>query len=321
MKNMYLYAVANTRANEAALLTKNDLEQLIKAPDYGSAISLLADKGYSAPEDTSYSAMLDREAEKTWALLQENAPEAKVLRLFIIKNDFQNLKACLKGTVMGSDVRNYLVSPSVVDGETLLEAVQERKFSELPEFIAETARHACETLVQTANGQLCDIEVDCACLKEMLNIAQEEKNGLLTQYARLFVLAADLKTVCRCVRTGKGRGFMQTAVCEVEGLDKKALLEAAAGGEESFFEYLDSSGLESFAGVMRESASAFEKFCDDRMMELMKKAKFTAIGPSPLAAYFFARLTELGCVRIILSAKFNGSSEETVRERMRELYV
>ena len=56
-------------------------------------------------------------------------------------------------------------------------------------------------------------------------------------------------------------------------------------------------------------------------MENMKKAKYTAFGLGPIAAYIFARMAEIGCVRIILSAKFNGTSEETVRERMRELYV
>ena len=58
-----------------------------------------------------------------------------------------------------------------------------------------------------------------------------------------------------------------------------------------------------------------------QVMENMKKAKYTAFGLGPIAAYIFARMTEIGCVRIILSAKFNGTSEETVRERMRELYV
>ena len=78
---------------------------------------------------------------------------------------------------------------------------------------------------------------------------------------------------------------------------------------------------EEFAEALKNSPSAFEKYCDDAVMENMKKAKYTAFGLGPIAAYIFARMTEIGCVRIILSAKFNGTSEETVRERMRELYV
>ena len=73
--------------------------------------------------------------------------------------------------------------------------------------------------------------------------------------------------------------------------------------------------------LLKNSPSAFEKYCDDAVMENMKKAKYTAFGLGPIATYIFARMTEIGCVRIILSAKFNGTSEETVRERMRELYV
>ena len=50
MDNNYLYAVANIRANELSLLSRADIDALIDAPDYKTALTLLDGKGY----DTSF---------------------------------------------------------------------------------------------------------------------------------------------------------------------------------------------------------------------------------------------------------------------------
>ena len=47
----------------------------------------------------------------------------------------------------------------------------------------------------------------------------------------------------------------------------------------------------------------------------------TAFGISPLIAYILARETEIKAVRIILSGKHNNLPQETIRERLREMYV
>ena len=46
MDNNYLYAVANIRANELSLLSRADIDALIDAPDYKTALTLLDGKGY-----------------------------------------------------------------------------------------------------------------------------------------------------------------------------------------------------------------------------------------------------------------------------------
>lgn len=321
MKNNYLYAVANIRAHEASLLTQADLEQLINASDFKKASAILADKGYAADGGTDYSAILDKEMQKAWSLLSENAPEAEPLQIFILKNDFQNLKAVLKSEVAGHNAADYLVAPSIIEGSELEAAVRERRFSDLPQYMAQAAQTAYDTLMQTGNGQLCDIVADRACLETMLAFAQQAGDATISEYAETFVLAADLKTAYRCIKTGKGRSFMETAVCGTANYKREALINAALAGMDAFFEFLYNGGFAEFADAIKAGMSAFEKYCDDRIMRVMKKAKLTAFGISPLAAYLFAKMTEIGCVRIILSAKFNGSSAETVRERMRELYV
>ena len=67
--------------------------------------------------------------------------------------------------------------------------------------------------------------------------------------------------------------------------------------------------------------TALEKKCDELSAQQMTEAKYTAFGPDPLAAYYNAVETETKNVRVILSAKLNGFSAETIRARVREVYA
>ena len=319
--NEFLYAVAVVRANELALLSGQDLEQLITAPDYKKAVAMLTDKGYDEPDGTDYSAMLDAQLEKTWELLKTNAPEAEGLNTFVVKNDFQNLKACLKAEIADVDAKEYLVRPCVIEHDFLLDCVSQRKFDDLPEFISEAAKKGFDTVTKTGNGQLCDVILDSATIKAMQYFAKLSGDELLTEYADTFALAADIKTAVRSARTDKGEGFIEAALVETPYIDIAALSQAAVEGEQAVLELLDESKLADYRAALESGASVFEKYCDDKLLAIVKKAKYSAMGIGPLAAYYIARETEIKSLRIILSAKISGASADTVRERMRELYV
>ena len=72
---------------------------------------------------------------------------------------------------------------------------------------------------------------------------------------------------------------------------------------------------------MRESPSAFERWCDNRIIETMQPQKYNAFSVGPLIAYVIARENEIKTVRIILTGKQNDLPEESIRERVREMYV
>ena len=75
------------------------------------------------------------------------------------------------------------------------------------------------------------------------------------------------------------------------------------------------------ADALRESPSAFVRWCDNRMTEMLKTQKYEAFSVGPLLGYLIARENEIKTVRIILTGKQNGFSDDAVRERIREMYV
>ncbi len=319
--NDNLFAVASIRVKENSLLSKSDLEQLINAESYKKAAALVGEKGYDIKEGSDYSAVLDESLNNSWTDIITAAPEAEALKALIVKNDFQNVKAILKAEVMGYDAKDYLTLPCIVPPEELLEKVANRSFEELPEFLGSAAKEALEILSKTENAQLCDAFLDTAALEAMLSFAKQSGEDILCEYINTFCLAADIKTAYRAIKTGKSSVFLNTAVAQNDFIKKDDFVEAALAGEEEFLSYLSKNGFEAYKNALEESPSAFEKYCDDRLLEIVKKAKSTVFGISPLAAYSVAKEAEIKSLRIILSAKQSHMPSDIIRERMRESYV
>ena len=86
-------------------------------------------------------------------------------------------------------------------------------------------------------------------------------------------------------------------------------------------DYLASSPYKEAAAKLAKSPQTFEKYADDALTDILKKAKLKAFGIEPLIAYYFAFETQTKCLRILTECKKNGVENKEITERMRELYV
>ena len=75
------------------------------------------------------------------------------------------------------------------------------------------------------------------------------------------------------------------------------------------------------ADALAESPSAFERWCDNRIIQTISPEKYHAFTIGPVIAYVIARQNEIKTVRIILSGKQNELPDDSIRERVREMYV
>ena len=132
---------------------------------------------------------------------------------------------------------------------------------------------------------------------------------------------ADIKIAVRCAKTGKSADFMKRAMAPCADINVAQLARAAQGGMEMLREYLGTTIYAGGAAALEESPSAFERWCDNRMMDTMRPQKYQAFSVGPLVAYLFARKNEIQTVRMILTGKQNAFPEEMIRERVREMYV
>ncbi|HWT26880.1 MAG TPA: V-type ATPase subunit [Mobilitalea sp.] len=317
----FTYAVARIRSKELSLLNKSDIDQLMNCKTEKECLRLLTDKGWGNSGDESAEQMLSAERDKTWELIGELTEDLSIFNTFLYSNDFHNLKAAIKQVYTGNDVNHIYLSNGTVKSELIYQAVKEHDFSLLPEHMRHSAEEAYQVQMHTGDGQLCDIIIDKAALETIYRKGKESGNELLALYAELKVASADINIAIRSFRTGKDRQFLERALAVCESLNIKLLTDASLEGLEAIYSYLSVTTYSDAVEALKQSSSAFERWCDNLIIKHIQPQKYNPFTVSPLAAYILARENEIKTVRILLSGKRNDIADDSIRERLREMYV
>ena len=318
----YTYAVARIRALEVSLFSDAVIEQLLACKTAEQALQLVMEKGWG---DVSVSggmdAVLKREEEKTWEVIRDVAPDMSVFGVLSYPKLYHNLKAAIKEVCTETQNPGIFYDDCQIPGREMLQIIESREFSRLPGNMSRVAEEAFETLLHTRDGQLCDIMVDKAALEAIYEAGRRSGEPIIEDYADTTVAIADIKIAVRSQKTGKSADFMRSAMAECTGVNVEQLIRAALAGADEIAQYLEGTSYAAGAEALRESPSAFERWCDNRMIETLKPQKYETFSVGPLLGYLIARENEIKTVRIILTGKQNGFPDDAIRERIREMYV
>ena len=322
MQQEYTYAVARIRCREPRLLTDSDLNGLLSAKDVDGVLRLLRDKGWGdSSSDGGHEALLKAEEDKLWGFIGEIVPDRSTFDFLLVPNDYHNLKVAVKAITRDLDTADLFADNGTVAADTIYNALRLRDYSSLPESLADTAREAMTVLLETSDGQLCDIIVDKACMEHVYKLGKENGDELIRLYCELFVACADIKLAVRSARTGMSRDFIVRSLAECDSLDVKRLADAASLGYDDVISYLGETRYKGAVEAIGRSMSAFEKWCDDQLTQAMQPQKWEPFSIGPVVAYIIARQNELKAVRMILAAKITGLPEDIIKERLRMMYV
>ncbi len=319
--NQYIYAVARIRSMELSLLDKTFFDQLLTCRSYEDCRRLLSDKGWGRSGDETAEQLLITEREKIWDTIGELVKDMSVFDTFLYGNDFHNLKAAIKQVYVNQEVPGIFMSYGTVKPKLILKAVQEHDFSLLPEFMRASGEEAYQVQLHTGDSGSCDVILDKAALEAIYQKGKASGNELLSEYAELKVAAADINIAIRSFKTGKRREFMERAIADCKNLDSNKLIDAALEGEEAIYNYLGNTAYSDAVQALKESPSSFERWCDNLIIKHIRPQKYNSFTLSPIAAYILARENEIKSVRILLSGKLNDLPEESIQERLREMYV
>ena len=318
----YVYAVARIRVREKALLSDMDISQMVSLKDDKAVLAYLRDRGWGDQNSSGDAdAILAAEERKTLDLVKELKIDPSVFDVLSYPNLYHNLKAGIKEIVTSDSHVQAFYPDDRYGRENMLKILEAKDYRELPEHMRGAAEEAYETMAKTGDGQLCDVIADAACLTAMAEAGRKSRSTLLREYLESTVAVTDIKIAVRGLRTGKNLNFMKKALAPCDLLDVRYLAAAASESEEKLLGYLETHGFREAADALRESPSAFERWCDNRLIETIRPQKMNSVSMDPIIAYYLARMNEIRTVRIILTAKANGFSEEATRERVREMYV
>lgn len=322
MSEKYTYAVARIRALEVSLFTGSVIDQLIAMPDMAASLQFLRERGWGHPsESEGADELLAAEESKIWEVVSELRVGLDNFDVLSLPKTFHNLKAAVRSSCTGVSVPGIYYEDAAIPGKAMEEIAQGKNWDRLPDSMREAAQEAADTLLHTGDAQLSDMIIDRACLEAILSAGKNAKESIVRDYAEETVAVADIRTAVRGAKTGKSLEFLNRALAACGSLDAGHLARAAAGGFDSVKEYIGQTSYSEGTEALSDSMSAFERWCDNRVIETMKPQKYNPFTIGPVFAWVIARQNEIKTVRIILSGKENGLKEEAIRERVREMYV
>lgn len=316
----FTYAVSRIRMKETKLFSKKEIDRLISQKDYQSVLRTLAELGFDS-DSTNNADILKAEQDKLWALMEELVEDMSVFDIFRIQNDYHNLKVCVKSVYSNTDPSSMFLSGGTVDSKVLFEKIKNREYTDLPEDLGKTASESFDVLLKTNDSQLCDVLIDKASLDAVVAFAKTTNEESIREYAELFVASSDIKIAVRGSKLNKTYEFFLKAIAECETLNKELLSKSAIKGFDEICTYLSTTKYKDVVPNIKNSMSSFEKWCDDKLINSMKKQKSEPFSIGPLIAYILAKQNEIKAVRLILIAKLNGLDDSKINERIREMYV
>ncbi|MGI6756107.1 MAG: V-type ATPase subunit [Atopobiaceae bacterium] len=317
----YIFAVARIRVLERSLLSDDDIRQMCGMPDVQSVVSYLADKGWGdGTGQVTADELIAQEQAKTLRLMHELRVDPKVFEVLSSPKYYHNVKCAIKEICTNADVASVYYDLDGFGREELKKLFAENDIARLPEDMRKPAARAFDVMSTTGDGQWCDVILDKACLVQMRKEAYASKSQILIDYVEATLTSSDIKIAFRAVRTGKDLHFLQEALAPCRDLDVQRLASTAVRGESELRAYLESGRFKDAVEALEASNSEFERWCDNRLIHALMPQKTNSVSVGPIVAYDLAKENELRCVRIIVTAKTNGFSEQETLERMREMY-
>lgn len=319
-KTDYAYCVARLRANEAYMLKKDFLMKLCESESTDKALSSLIEEGW-IKDKASIKDIIRLKNKELWTLLNESVPDKKELDVFCVLNDFFNIKTAVKCSFSGAEAEDYYLYPTSLNLGELTEKIKLHDFSSLKTAGGDTAEKAYNMALITENGQSAEIIIDRGAVECLCEYAKVKKSNLSNAVCGFLCDTANIKIALRINALVKSRDFAEEALGSSFKLDRKALVNLALGEREELISYLMTTEYAEGVALYCESTSLYEKWCDDRVIELVSDAKYTAFGFDPVCAFYYGKQNEIKSVSIILTALQSGIAADEIKERVRTLYV
>ena len=328
----YAYSVSRIRAIEKRMLNRQKFDRMIDAKTPEEALKVLLEAGYGFGDSEQgnvydYEKLLKDESRKVFQLLREIAPEPKIFDLFLILNDYHNLKVLLKSEFAGQSAEHLLSDASLLPPQKLRLKLQERKLEDLAPHMREAIEETIDTYNRTSDPQVIDLILDKAAYTHMLEEAKATKSAFIIKLVQIMIDLANINSFFRVKILKKSWDYLDRVLLDGGIIDKKVFMENLQSSLENFGHELSRtpygklceegvSSLQSSKGITQ-----FEKLTDNFIMEYIKKARYITLGVEPLVAYLKAKQTEIKNARIVMVGKINNISGEIIRERLREVYV
>ena len=322
MEKLYPYAVAKIKVKENHLLTNSNLEQLASENSIERIISNLREKGYDfdiIERYEDYEIVLEKTEEILYKLIKEILEEDDIIKIFLSKNDYYNIKLALKSQIQEKEYTNKLLNSGTILKEEISSIMENKEYQKLEKNMKQAIIEAIDLYEKTNKPFIIDAILDRQCFSNMKKLAQKLNNEFIIKYIEKLIDITNIKTFFRIRKIYKDKYILEVSYIEGGKISLNTFIENLEEDEQNLkYKFIG------FSDAIEQAIynyNSLDKFCDNYIMNYMKEAKLKSLTIEPILAYIYAKKTELKNIRIILTGKLNHISTEKIKERLRESYV
>ncbi len=270
--------------------------------------------GASAWED--WGALLEARYSSQVESLWRDTPAAELPNMFLLPNDYLNLKRALRG-------QSDFPFPAVVFNQDCLNAAAVGDYGLLPESLRPVLSDWQG--ISSPDPLVLDAILDGACLHHILESVTALESTPLNAWAEEYVLYRVIVMLWRAANAGRSLKDFQRNLPSLGRVDNvlgglykaptpeawEGLLPGALG--EAHREVVQHQGSEPIA--------MFCRLMDNVLTAETRRLKLTAPGPERVMAYCWGVRVETSNYKLAISGSLNRIAPDLLSERLRECYV
>lgn len=325
---IFAQSIARIRVYETKLINRGKLEGMVDAQDFNEALRMLQDSQYSAYLNrASYEEGLKLALENLYKDIKKIVPVKEVVDILSLRYDSHNIKSLIKGSLSSRDVDHLIVEAGTIPASELKIMMREDNFKEIPEKIGKTIVEAISVFKNTGDPQDIDIIVDNGIYSYMLDMARESGLDYLVKFVKGMIDIINIKSFIRVKTQDRGVDFLKRVFIDGGNLNMDLFLSNINNSLDTFVKKMNFTEHDKWVKNAYDEfqktgdIGRVEKHGDNFMIETLKATKLVSFGPEPIIAYIMARENEIRALRIILTGKKNMVKPDTIRERLRDVYV
>lgn len=323
MANNYLvYSNARVKSMENTFLSNEKIVRMAYSDTLEEGVKVLLESQYGGAltvDFKDYEKLLQAEDKKVSEFMLDAMPKNCGMESFLIKNDYHNLKALVKGKYMHAEDVDYMLMPKGMrDIDALKECVYEDDYSSLSE-IMQAALVDIDNARANGNTspRYIDLTLEKACYKEIMSLLKKVKSPAITKYWQTNIDMSNISTFVRGEKTGNPEALK-------EGFIEGGTLDLGyfSGDLGQVVEKLRYSDYSKAADSLKDGDMvAFERIWDNMLLEIFKEKRNDIFSVAPIAGFYVAKKIEIKVVRMICIMLKNDIDKDIIKVRLRELYA
>lgn len=323
MSNSFVFQNAQIKSRESKLLTLQGVQRLFDAQNVKDAMKVVIELGLAngmTTEDEDFDTVFKNEEENLCALLKEMNVKG-ALDVFLLENDYVNLKIASKAYATKSDDTHFLPD-GLYEAQKIVEALSAEEIVGFDKHFLSAIKGVSEILNgENPNPRAIDNYLDKKMYEHIFSSVSKSGKEAKAYYEKK-VDFANIGAFARAQKLGLDEEFFRACFIEGGNIPLAKFIEQDTTLD-TFALKMKDTEFEKIASDLAQSknAVAFEVASENALLKEWKDADFDMFSIAPIAAYYLTKKTELKVVKLIVAGIKNHVDPQIIKERMRELYA